>query len=1058
MTGTNRPFIQVPSSSPVNSPDASPIKMTPPSRITSLKLQFSYNGSSMLSASSSSTSGDYSSSNSSNSSTESSMSSNSSGSNGIVSSKNSPLSAKLQSDLPILKKKYPGLKESIIIQTWKRKNGQLRQIIDFLESLKRTHPQFFNNNNGATSIKTNDTTTASKSQSSTASVGSNTAQVLSPNIASQLGLGRLASLDSNVLPNRHSNDQSFKNVKSTKLDIKKKLTISQKFGFKQNHALSIEAEPTVKRRKLVRGSRNPKPEYLDDFINDDVDEEKEREELMQSEKKQAKVSKPKKKSVIDLSDEEEEEEKDFEDSDKDEDYPSTKIETHSSRYVFNERLLNFLNTAALADICDIGGCDPSIAEILISKRPFNNLEQIENDDFSNSSLSENTSKSVNLKKRGGSKKANGLKIVEKTEVSLKGYDAVDSLVEQCSQYGKIIEEEIKKWGIGSRSVNEEQGELEITEVADDDDDLIVTKSSKIDKKKLIDHGTYFKHKPIYLAKSLNLKSYQQVGINWLNLLYQNNLSCILADEMGLGKTCQVISFFAYLREIDPKNKQPHLVVVPSSTLENWLREFQKFCPYLKVAPYYGSQQERYELRNDLHDTEFDILVTTYNLATGQKDDVKFLKNQNFNVVVYDEGHMLKNSNSERYNKLMKIKANFRLLLTGTPLQNNLKELISLLAFILPSLFSEKKEDLQVLFNQKVTTKQNNNDMKSNQNAHAEDDNDKDKQTEYNPLISERAISRAKTMMTPFVLRRKKLQVLKNLPKKNSRIVYCDNTGNQIQLYDDQLLEGKRLKQLRKQSNIIMKLRKAAIHPLLFRSKYTNKQIREMAKSIMKEPVYHDANYNFIVEDMEVMTDIELYNLCLKFPKTMKKYCLNIDDEIYNSGKFIKLKELLLNYLLNDKNRILIFSLFTQVLDLLEILLSDMNIKFLRLDGQTSVELRQDIIDEFHKDESIKVFILSTKAGGFGINLTCANNVIIFDQSFNPHDDRQAEDRAHRVGQERDVEVIRLISKDTIEENIYKLAQNKLALDESVSRNGTTSNPTNKNEDNDNESLLREIYK
>lgn len=201
---------------------------------------------------------------------------------------------------------------------------------------------------------------------------------------------------------------------------------------------------------------------------------------------------------------------------------------------------------------------------------------------------------------------------------------------------------------------------------------------------------FFRGRPKLLNPDVSLKDYQQTGINWLNLLYHNQISCILADDMGLGKTCQVISFLAYLKQIGQPS--PHLIVVPSSTLENWLREFQKFCPSLKIEPYYGTQQERADLREILerNDGKYDVIVTTYNLAAGNKYDVSFLKTRNFNVVVYDEGHMLKNSMSERFNKLMRIHANFRLLLTGTPLQNNLKELMSLLEFIMPNLFVSKR--------------------------------------------------------------------------------------------------------------------------------------------------------------------------------------------------------------------------------------------------------------------------------------------------------------------------------------------------------------------------------
>lgn len=444
-----------------------------------------------------------------------------------------------------------------------------------------------------------------------------------------------------------------------------------------------------------------------------------------------------------------------------------------------------------------------------------------------------------------------------------------------------------------------------------------------------------------------------------------------------------------------------------------MREFNKFAPSLVVEPYYGSQREREDIREVLSDkwSMIDVVVTTYNLATGSKEDFAFLKHGGFNVIVYDEGHMLKNSMSERFQKLMKLKANFRLLLTGTPLQNNLRELMSLLEFILPSIFVSKKEDLKYVFNQKTTTK--------------------DSSKNYNPLLSERAIANARKMMAPFILRRRKDQVLQHLPAKLQTMEYCDMVPSQKGVYDREIQRGKELREKAtgRTVNILMALRKAAIHPMLFRSLYDGAKLQRMSKQIMREEVYATANRDYILEDMQVMSDFELNNLCQKFP-SIKEF--QLDDSMFlESGKVQKLGQILPD-MIAEGGKVLIFSLFTQVLDLLEPVLSLWNIKFLRLDGQTAVDMRQDLIDKFYEEDSIPVFLLSTKAGGFGINLVCANHVIIFDQSFNPHDDKQAEDRAHRVGQEREVTVTRLIVRDTIEESMFLLAQNKLELDQTMS--------------------------
>jgi SWI/SNF-related matrix-associated actin-dependent regulator 1 of chromatin subfamily A len=510
----------------------------------------------------------------------------------------------------------------------------------------------------------------------------------------------------------------------------------------------------------------------------------------------------------------------------------------------------------------------------------------------------------------------------------------------------------------------------------------------------------------------------------------------LTDAIGLGKTCQVISFFAHL--LSRGISGPHLVVVPSSTLENWLREFANFCPALKVEPYYGSQRERPIIRESLRkDRSWNVLVTTYQLATGDKNDRGFLKSLQFNCCVYDEGHLLKNGSSARYDALIKLPADFRLLLTGTPLQNNLQELASLLAFILPSVFDEKRADLASIFKYKAKTT--------------------DDEETNSALLSQQRIRRARAMMTPFVLRRKKAQVLKHLPSKTTRVEHCTLNRAQNKIYQDEIASAKAviearatgIKPNKNSSNVMMQLRKAAIHPLLFRENYPNEKLRKMSKEIMKEEAYRNNDANYIYEDMEVMNDLELSRLCTNFPKTIGKYALN-NDEWMESGKIDALRKLLVDMKQNG-DRVLVFSQFTQVLDILELVLTTLDMGYLRIDGSTPVDARQDLIDQYHAETDIMVFLLSTKAGGFGINLACANKVVIFDSSFNPHDDAQASDRAHRVGQTRNVEVIRLVlfsqcyrfllfltfldrlvTKGTIEEQIMQLANTKLALDQSIS--------------------------
>lgn len=385
------------------------------------------------------------------------------------------------------------------------------------------------------------------------------------------------------------------------------------------------------------------------------------------------------------------------------------------------------------------------------------------------------------------------------------------------------------------------------------------------------------------------------------------------------------------------------------------------------------------------------------------------------MTVYDEGHYLKNLNSQRYQGLVRIPANFKLLLTGTPLQNNLQELAALLAFILPDVFKEREEQLNLIFKAKATTRD----------------------ADHAALLSAQRIARARSMLTPFVLRRKKAQVLKHLPAKTCRVQYCSLHPSQQEIYDGHLDQARERARLRveggkvpksDENNPLMQLRKAAIHPLLFRRHFTNEKIEKMADILRKkDPTNFPASHKraHLIEEMKAGSDFWLHQWCLDYPCISS---FDIPDLAWlNSGKVAAMVELVKGCKKNG-DRVLIFSQFALVLDILEAVLNSSLISFTRIDGSTKIDERQSLIDTYRDDESITAFLLTTKAGGTGINLMYANKVIIFDGSFNPQDDRQAENRAHRVGQTRDVEVVRLVTRDTIEEQIWALGRSKLALD------------------------------
>ncbi|KAL5320745.1 hypothetical protein ACEPPN_011555 [Leptodophora sp. 'Broadleaf-Isolate-01'] len=682
------------------------------------------------------------------------------------------------------------------------------------------------------------------------------------------------------------------------------------------------------------------------------------------------------------------------------------------------RVLKYFNTCKVTDLVELTSITKDIAEVMLAARPFKTL---------------NAARTVeNTKATKSGKKSNrapiGDKIVQTALEMFQGYEAIDTLVARCGDLGKPLAEEMSKWGFDVFGASK-TGELEMTSLEDDtesqrdsgigspssaaasnngDDDIKIVSSTR--KR----GNVQFLKKPEMMAEDCVLKDYQVVGLNWLALMYRHKLSCILADEMGLGKTCQVIAFLTHL--VETGHPGPHLVVCPGSTLENWLREFQRFSPQLAIEPYHGPQKERTEMALQILDNRdsINVVVTTYDMA-AKKEDNKFMKKLRPDVCVYDEGHMLKNVKSQRYQGLVKIPAQFRLLLTGTPLQNNLQELAALLAFILPDVFKELEDDLNYIFKAKASTAD----------------------ADHAALLSAQRIARARSMLTPFVLRRKKAQVLKHLPAKLCRVQYCGLHESQKGVYNGHLdaarerararLEGFKAPKT-EENNPLMQLRKAAIHPLLFRRHFTDAKIEKMADVLRKkDPVNFPASSKraHLIEEMHKGSDFWLHQWCLDYP------CIRSFDipnlAWMDSGKVEAMIELVKGYKKNG-DRVLIFSQFALVLDILEAVMNTSSIVYTRIDGSTKIEERQPLIDAFKEDESITAFLLTTKAGGTGINLMYANKVIIFDGSFNPQDDRQAENRAHRVGQVREVEVVRLVTRGTVEEAIYALGQSKLTLD------------------------------
>ncbi|KAI8340989.1 SNF2 family DNA-dependent ATPase [Choanephora cucurbitarum] len=672
-------------------------------------------------------------------------------------------------------------------------------------------------------------------------------------------------------------------------------------------------------------------------------------------------------------------------------------------------VLKYFNNCTSKDLQDVTGCKPEYADKIINElRPFLDRDDLEE----------------KLRKTKGTSP----KYIDACSEMLDGYTAVDQIIEQIENVGSSLRKVLDYW---EDQTGEEHDGLHMASI----DQTLTNKTADPEYRKATRYCVT--KQPACINPNLTLKDYQIVGLNWMLLLYGKGISGILADEMGLGKTAQVISFLGRLHEVGESG--PHLIIVPSSTIENWIRELERFCPSLVVRLYHGSVDERAEqrmyLREERKQGAFQVIITTYQLAAGNPDDCNFLRKLRCESMILDEGHMVKNCQSSRYKKLMTIDTKFRLLLTGTPLQNNLQELVSLLTFIMPETFAECEDEIRSLF--KIRNTAANSDDKKNQGK---------SNVSSVQMLSRERILRAKKMMTPFVLRRKKEDVLKDLPQKIQKIEYCAMTERQEELYSDIILKSKKTyqesvkeepkkeksamsEQFESMRNIVIHLRKAVDHPLMFRKIYTDSMLREMAKKLKSDVKYWDSVEEYIYEDMTIMSDFELNSLC-KEERTIKSYQLS-NNEWMDSGKIDQLKMLLPKFK-REGNKVLIFSQFTKMLDILELVMVTLGVSFLRLDGETKVMERQNLIDEFNENQDIEVFLLSTKAGGFGINLTSANIVILYDLDFNPQNDRQAEDRAHRVGQTKDVTIYKLITKDSIEEHILKMANLKLSLDKNVS--------------------------
>ncbi|KAF9279964.1 hypothetical protein BGZ68_007574 [Mortierella alpina] len=472
--------------------------------------------------------------------------------------------------------------------------------------------------------------------------------------------------------------------------------------------------------------------------------------------------------------------------------------------------------------------------------------------------------------------------------------------------------------------------------------------------------------PEYLVGG-ELRDYQLTGLNWMSRLWSRNENGILADEMGLGKTVQSISIISFLFH-QHNLYGPYLVVVPLSTIGAWQREFERWAPDMNLIVYIGDGASRQTIRDyefyqkgSTTKIRFNVLLTTFELVRMDRAELDKIK---WTYLAIDEAHRLKNKQSQLHETLKDFHTANRLLITGTPLQNSVKELIALCNFLMPDKFVD--DDIEI-------------DM-----ADAE---------------QESKIRDLHDSLKPYMLRRLKKDVEKSLPKKTERILRVELSQLQTHYYKNILT--KNFAVLNKGVsghgqlsllNVAMELKKASNHPYLFpNAEIVSDRREEQLKGI-----------------------------------------------IMSSGKMVLLDKLLTR-LKKDGHRVLIFSQMVRMLDIMTDYLALRGFAFQRLDGSVGSEARKRSIEHFNAPNSIDfVFLLSTRAGGLGINLETADTVIIFDSDWNPQNDLQAMARAHRIGQKNVVNVYRFVSKDTIEEDIIERAKRKMVLEYCIIKQMDTS--------------------
>ncbi|KAK0392833.1 hypothetical protein NLU13_2327 [Sarocladium strictum] len=510
---------------------------------------------------------------------------------------------------------------------------------------------------------------------------------------------------------------------------------------------------------------------------------------------------------------------------------------------------------------------------------------------------------------------------------------------------------------------------------------------------------------IPVAIKAELRSYQQEGVNWLHFLNKYHLHGILCDDMGLGKTLQTLCMvasdhhqraeeFAKTQAPDCR-KLPSLIVCPPTLSGHWQQEIKTYAPFLSVTAYVGPPVERKAMKDRLNDT--DIVITSYDVC---RNDAEVLEKYTWNYVVLDEGHLIKNPRAKITQAVKRLASNHRLILTGTPIQNNVLELWSLFDFLMPGFLGAEKVFLD-RFAKPIASSRGSRASSKEQEAGA------------------LAIEALHKQVLPFLLRRLKEEVLDDLPPKILQNYYCDLSDLQKKLFED--FNKKQGKKLQAEAGRDDKDAKQHIFQAL-----------QYMRKLCNSPALVMKPGNHLYDDTQ---------------KILQKQGTTIED-VAHAPKLTALRDLLVDcgigveggdssdplYQPIKPHRALIFCQMKEMLDMVQTqVLRDMlpSVSHLRLDGSVEANKRQDIVNKFNSDPSYDVLLLTTSVGGLGLNLTGADTVIFVEHDWNPQKDLQAMDRAHRIGQKKVVNVYRLITRGTLEEKILNLQRFKIDVASTV---------------------------